>query len=89
MALSRWDTFSTTVRDATWAEFKGAFREHHVPLGIVQLKEEQFRESSQSSVCNQKVCYIKNIYEKCSTKIFGVFSKGVKNCLNITFTIAG
>jgi hypothetical protein len=42
MALSRWDTLNTTVRDATWVEFEAAFREHHVPLGIVQLKEEQF-----------------------------------------------
>jgi hypothetical protein len=46
-ALSWWDTFSTTVRDATWAEFEEAFREHHVPLGIVQLKEEEFRELTQ------------------------------------------
>jgi hypothetical protein len=42
MALSWWDSFSATVRDATWAEFEVAFREHHVPLGIVQLKEEEF-----------------------------------------------
>src|SRR5699024_6015835 len=34
MALSWWDTFSTTVRDATWVEFEAAFREHHVPQGI-------------------------------------------------------
>jgi hypothetical protein len=44
MALSWWDNFSTTVRDATWVEFEAAFREHHVPLGIVQLKEEEFWE---------------------------------------------
>jgi hypothetical protein len=47
MALSWWDTFSTTIRDATWAEFETAFREHHVPQGIVQLKEDEFRELSQ------------------------------------------
>jgi hypothetical protein len=47
MALSWWDTFSTTVRDATWAEFEIAFREHHVPQGIVQLKEDEFRELTQ------------------------------------------
>jgi hypothetical protein len=47
MALSWWDTFSAAVRDATWAEFEAAFREHHVPLGIVQLKEEEFRELTQ------------------------------------------
>jgi hypothetical protein len=35
MALSWWDTFSAAVRDATWAGFEAAFREHHVPLGIV------------------------------------------------------
>jgi hypothetical protein len=44
MALARWDTFSEVVRDATWAEFGTAFREHHVPQGIVQLKEDEFRE---------------------------------------------
>jgi hypothetical protein len=47
MALAWWDTFSETVRDATWAEFEAAFREHHVPLGIVQLKEDEFRELTQ------------------------------------------
>jgi hypothetical protein len=44
MTLSWWDTFSAAVRYATWVEFEAAFREHHVPLGIVQLKEEEFRE---------------------------------------------
>ena len=44
MALSWWDTFSVAVRNATWVEFEAAFREHHVPLGIVQLKEEEFWE---------------------------------------------
>jgi hypothetical protein len=47
MALSWWDTFSAAVRDATKAEFEAAFREHHVPLGIVQLKEEEFWELTQ------------------------------------------
>jgi hypothetical protein len=47
MALTWWDTFSATVRDATWAEFETAFREHHVPQGIVQLKEDEFRELTQ------------------------------------------
>jgi hypothetical protein len=47
MALSWWDTFSEAVRDATWAEFETAFREHHVPQGIVQLKEDEFRELTQ------------------------------------------
>jgi hypothetical protein len=44
MTLAWWDTFSEAVRDATWAEFETAFREHHVPQGIVQLKEDEFRE---------------------------------------------
>jgi hypothetical protein len=47
MALAWWDTFSEAVRDATWAEFETAFREHHVPQGIVQLKEDEFRELTQ------------------------------------------
>jgi hypothetical protein len=47
MALAWWDTFSETVRDATWAEFETTFREHHVPQGIVQLKEDEFRELTQ------------------------------------------
>jgi hypothetical protein len=47
IALSWWDTFSVAVRDATWAEFEVAFREHHVPQGIVQLKEDELRELTQ------------------------------------------
>jgi hypothetical protein len=47
MALTWWDTFSTAVRDATWTEFETAFREHHVPQGIVQLKEDEFWELTQ------------------------------------------
>jgi hypothetical protein len=47
MALAWWDTLSEAVRDATWAEFEAAFREHHVPQGIVQLKEDEFRELTQ------------------------------------------
>jgi hypothetical protein len=47
MALAWWDTFNVTIRDATWAEFETAFREHHVPQGIVQLKEDEFRELTQ------------------------------------------
>jgi hypothetical protein len=43
MALSWWHTFSAAVRNATWAEFEAAFREHHVPQGIVQLKEDEFQ----------------------------------------------
>jgi hypothetical protein len=50
MSLSWWDTFSTAVSDATWAEFEAAFREHHVPLGIVQLKEEEYRELTQGGI---------------------------------------
>jgi hypothetical protein len=47
MTLAWWDTFNATVRDATWTEFETAFREHHVPQGIVQLKEDEFRELTQ------------------------------------------
>jgi hypothetical protein len=47
MALAWWDTFNAAIRDATWTEFETAFREHHVPQGIVQLKEDEFRELTQ------------------------------------------
>jgi hypothetical protein len=47
MALAWWDTFSAAVRDTTWAEFEIAFREHLVPQGIVQLKEDEFQELTQ------------------------------------------
>jgi hypothetical protein len=47
MTLAWWDTFSAVVRNATWPEFETAFREHHVPQGIVQLKEDEFRELTQ------------------------------------------
>jgi hypothetical protein len=47
MALAWWDTFNAAIRDATWTEFETAFREHHVPQGIVQLNEDEFRELTQ------------------------------------------
>jgi hypothetical protein len=47
MALAWWDTFNTAIRDATWTEFETAFQEHHVPQGIVQLKEDEFWELTQ------------------------------------------
>jgi hypothetical protein len=47
MALAWWDTFNAAVRDATRAEFETAFREHHIPQGIVQLKEDEFQELTQ------------------------------------------
>jgi hypothetical protein len=47
MALAWWDTFNAAVRDATWTEFETAFQEHHVPQGIVQLKEDEFQELTQ------------------------------------------
>jgi hypothetical protein len=47
MALAWWDTFNAAIRDVTWTEFETAFREHHVPQGIVQLKEDEFRELTQ------------------------------------------
>jgi hypothetical protein len=47
MALAWWDTFSAAIWDATWAEFETAFCEHHIPQGIVQLKEDEFRELTQ------------------------------------------
>jgi hypothetical protein len=47
MALAWWDTFNVTIRDATWAEFETAFWEHHVPQGLIQLKEDKFLELTQ------------------------------------------
>jgi hypothetical protein len=47
MALAWWDTFNAAIRYVTWTEFETAFREHHVPQGIVQLKEYEFRELTQ------------------------------------------
>jgi hypothetical protein len=47
MALAWWDTFNDAIRDATWTEFETAFREHHVPQGIVKLKEDEFWELTQ------------------------------------------
>jgi hypothetical protein len=48
MAPSWWDTFSVAVRDATWAEFEAAFQEHHVPLGIIQLKFQELTQGGRS-----------------------------------------
>jgi hypothetical protein len=49
MALSWWDTFSAIVGKATRAEFEAAFRKHHVPAGIIHLKEEEFHDLTQGA----------------------------------------
>jgi hypothetical protein len=38
MTLAWWDTFNVTIRDATWAEFEAAFREHQCPKGLFNLR---------------------------------------------------
>jgi len=44
-AADWWDAFTTAHADAnniTWDEFKSGFREHHVPAGVIKLKQKEF-----------------------------------------------
>ena len=42
-ALDWWDSFRfgrTEANPITWAEFRSAFRTHHMPAGLMKLKKE-------------------------------------------------
>ena len=44
-AADWWDAYTATHADAntiTWDEFKSSFREHHVPAGVIKLKQKEF-----------------------------------------------
>ena len=43
VTLDRWDSFRfgrTEANPITWAEFRSAFRSHHIPTGLMKLKKE-------------------------------------------------
>ena len=51
-ARAWWDSYCDTHADPThisWEEFAEAFREHHVPKGMMDAMEEEFRNISQES----------------------------------------
>ena len=53
VALDWWDSFRfgyTGANPITWAEFRSAFRSHHVPTGLMKLKKKKFLALKQGSM---------------------------------------
>ena len=52
-ALDWWDSFRfgrTEADPITWAEFRSAFRTHHMPAGLMKLKKKEFLALKQGSM---------------------------------------
>jgi hypothetical protein len=48
-----WDTYIEAHEEPesiNWQEFKNSFRSHHVPLGMMKLKKEEFKDLKQGSM---------------------------------------
>jgi hypothetical protein len=48
-----WDTYVEAHEEPesiNWQEFKNSFRSHHVPLGVMKLKKEEFEDLKQGSM---------------------------------------
>ena len=44
-AADWWDAYTAAHTDAnamTWEEFRNSFREHHIPVGVMKLKQKEF-----------------------------------------------
>ena len=50
--LDWWDSCfgRTEANPITWQEFRGAFRSHHVPAGLMKLKKKEFLDLKQGSM---------------------------------------
>jgi hypothetical protein len=43
-ALNLWESYPAQDRDAlTWVQFRERFRSHHIPEGIMKMKQKEFR----------------------------------------------
>jgi hypothetical protein len=43
-ALDRWESYPVQDRDSlTWVQFRERFRSHHIPEGIMKMKQKEFR----------------------------------------------
>ena len=53
IAAEWWENFCAaheTPQNITWEEFSAAFRQYHVPEGIIDLKKEEFRALKQGAM---------------------------------------
>ena len=51
-AADWWDAYTAAHADAntiTWEEFRNSFREHHIPAGVIKLKQKEFLALKQGS----------------------------------------
>jgi len=52
-AADWWDAYTAAHADAntiTWEEFSNSFREHHIPAGVIKLKQKEFLALKQGSM---------------------------------------
>ena len=52
-AADWWDAYTAAHADAntiTWEEFRNSFREHHIPTGVIKLKQKEFLALKQGSM---------------------------------------
>jgi hypothetical protein len=43
-ALDWWESYPAQDRDSlTWVQFRERFRNHHIPEGIMKMKQKEFR----------------------------------------------
>jgi hypothetical protein len=62
-----WENYQDAVDEPeaiTWEEFKEAFRNYHIPEGVMEMKAEEFRSLKQGAMTVNQ--YIRNIYEAIS-----------------------
>jgi hypothetical protein len=55
-ALDWWESYLARDRDAlTWDQFRERFRNHHIPEGIMKMKQKEFRALKQVNL-NENLC---------------------------------
>jgi hypothetical protein len=55
-ALDWWESYPARDRDAlTWDQFRERFRNHHIPEGIMKVKQKEFRALKQVNL-NENLC---------------------------------
>jgi hypothetical protein len=55
-ALDWWESYPVQDRDSlTWVQFRERFRSHHIPEGIMKMKQKGFRALKQVNL-NRVIC---------------------------------